>query len=106
MRQNFQIIVNASNFAGESDSEADQAVLVYRMACSSILPQADTISTDINQASSAFINEQKDFVARMGDATSQAQLFESLCLPAVDADHLEVTLPLRDVRNFLRNPLT
>lgn len=86
--------------AGESDSDTDAAVLVYRMACSSLSVQTETISSDIGSATSEFISQQQLFVAKVGDATSNAQLFESLCLPAIDADRLEVTLPLRDVRTY------
>lgn len=88
--------------AGESDSEVDSAVLVYRMACTSLSVEAETISTDLKFASSGFLKEQNELVAKVGDASSNAQLFQSLCLPATDADHLEVTLPLRDVRTTPR----
>lgn len=84
--------------AGESDSEGDAAVLVYRMACTLLSTEVETISTDLKSAKSDFITQQNEFVAKVGDAASNAQLFQSLCLPATDADHLEVTLPLRDVR--------
>jgi hypothetical protein len=65
----------------------------------------ETISSDLDREDSPFLRSQAEFVAKVGDATSNAGLFESLCLPAMDADHLEVTLPLQEVRSQLERGL-
>eukprot|EP00892_Ulva_mutabilis_P000625 jgi/Ulvmu1/10563/UM065_0017.1 len=81
---------------GETDTADDAAVLVYRMACALLPTTSETITTNLNTADSAFLKQQDAFVAKVGDASSNAELFTDLCLPATDADHLEFNLPLNE----------
>eukprot|EP00892_Ulva_mutabilis_P000623 jgi/Ulvmu1/10561/UM065_0015.1 len=78
----------------EVDTAEDAALVVYRMACSALPTTPEIISTDLNNAASAFMKKQDAFVARVGDENRNTDLFKDLCLPATDADHLEFNLPL------------
>lgn len=85
--------------AGETDSAGEESQLVYRMACSSIAGiEPMDISIAISDASSTFLQEQEAFVGRVEDADATADLFQHLCMPAMDADHLEMTIPVDQVR--------
>lgn len=75
-------------------------MLVYRMACSLLPTQSESISTDLNADASEFLKQQDAFVAKVGNAGSNAELFKDLCLPAIDADHLEFNLPLNEVTSL------
>lgn len=75
-------------------------MLVYRMACSLLPTQSESISTDLNADESEFLKQQDAFVAKVGNAGSNAELFKDLCLPAIDADHLEFNLPLNEVTSL------
>lgn len=83
--------------AAEVDTAQDAAVVVYRMACSTLPTTPETIATDMNIARSAFLESQDAIVAQVGDANRNAALFKDICLPAMDADHLELDLPLDEV---------
>ena len=67
------------------------------MACSLLPTASETLSTDLNTASSAFLQKQDNVVAMVGDANSNAALFKDICLPSTDADHVEFNLPLKQV---------
>lgn len=56
------------------------------------------ITTDFTDPSNAFLQEQEEFMNKVGDANSTAEVFQNLCMPAMDADHLDMTLPVEQVR--------
>jgi hypothetical protein len=67
------------------------------MACSKLNSTPEEL-TDLGSAQSQYLTEEANFVTLVGDPQSNAKIFETLCLPAVDADHLSIDLPLKEVR--------
>lgn len=91
--RNHRQTLNSVCCAGETDSEDEQSMLVYRMACSAITAtEPMEITTDFTDPSSAFLQAQEEFVDKVGDVNATAEVFQSLCMPAMDADHLEMTI--------------
>lgn len=90
--------ITACGAVAEGDTDQQAALVVYRMACSLLPTTPETLSTDLNMASSKFLEKQDVIVAQVGDASRNAALFQDICLPAVDSDQLEFNLPLDEVR--------
>jgi hypothetical protein len=87
--------------AGEPEGPGgESATLVYCMACSQLSTQPEVIARDLpgTGADMQFLAAQSAFVDKLGNASASAAVFSSLCLPAVDADHLDLTLPANPVR--------
>ena len=87
--------------AEEEERPADEAVLVYRLACSAVSATPQTINPDLQAPGNEYVAQQETFVADVANADAASKLYKQLCVPAVDADSLTMQLPLAPVRSEL-----